>query len=230
MMKWKDQFTILTLDNDINDDEIRISPRTFRKAKLELYEYIWLRCRKVKRPFMPVIDTSIPYKCVKISLAAQQHLSVDATAKVRFSQKPVSRAEMIFLCPCGPDQNSDGNILHDFINPFFRCGGRIAYTDQYMTIRSQGRTMNFTVLAIRPLEYGLVTSATHIILTKVNLPIHNSGAEESPAEYARQLQKDLDYVQSTNYAASIAMLSSKLQKLVNLLEWLDLPPMYEQFI
>ena len=65
---------------------------------------------------------------------------------------------------------------------------------------------------------------------KVSLPIHNSSAEESPAEYARQLQKDLDYVQSTNYATSIAMLSSKFQKLVNLLEWLDLPPMYERSI
>lgn len=78
---------------------------------------------------------------------------------------------------------------------------------------------------MKPLEYGYVTQRTNIILSGLR-PYRDLDMLESLSDYARELQKELDYLYPSNYASSIARISFQFGRFIDQLEALDLPPMY----
>lgn len=66
-----------------------MSAHTLEKMKLQADELSWLQYRGHERPFVPVIDESIPYRSVSISLAARQYLGMDTDKKARLIKKPI---------------------------------------------------------------------------------------------------------------------------------------------
>ncbi|PYH75158.1 uncharacterized protein BO88DRAFT_421459 [Aspergillus vadensis CBS 113365] len=202
-----------------------LSAHTLEKAKLQANDLAWLQYREHERPFVPVIDETIPYKTVSISLAARQYLCMDTDKKARLMRKPIPLADEIYLCPTGTTENLSGRLLHDFVNPYFTRCTRLINVHDHIFISSGACDIEFKVLSIKPLEYGFVTQKTNIVLSGLR-PYRDLDMLESLSDYARELQKELDYVYSSNYASSIARISFQFGRLIDQLEALDLPPMY----
>ncbi|GLA67346.1 hypothetical protein AtubIFM54640_010326, partial [Aspergillus tubingensis] len=134
-------------------------------------------------------------------------------------------ADEIYLCPTGTTENLSGRLLHDFVNPYFTRCTRLINVHDHIFISSGACDVEFKVLSIKPLEYGFVTQKTNIVLSGLR-PYRDLDMLESLSDYARELQKELDYVYSSNYASSIARISFQFGRLIEQLEALDLPPMY----
>ena len=95
--------------------------------------------------------------------------------------------------------------------------------NDFIKINSGSCIATFRVLDIGPLDYGLISPDTHISLAPS--AVTADCETNNVLDFAREIQKKVDYMNTWDYGSSLAELSDDVQKLVGLLE--VPPPLYD---
>lgn len=229
-----------------DDLVLSVSSKTIKARGLDGETFVWAHHRDIRRPFLLNQDDNICKDVVCISQTAVDNLAAASTdiinfiylsrghiPKVGLSRKWISvltlrQADFVTLYLVGDPDGLSGSLMSDYLHPYFSSGDcmRPMHVDDFITIHRGTYTATFAVLDIGPLHYGIITPDTYLSLIP---PLGKSILVEdvetnNPLHCAQELLTKIDYINSKDYASSIAQFVRCLQRLVYLLEP---PPVYE---
>ncbi|KAL2866177.1 uncharacterized protein BJX67DRAFT_382267 [Aspergillus lucknowensis] len=212
-------------DYDIDDMAVRISTRTARKLGLLQAQFVWVHYNKTRRPFFLRLGEGVEDNTVYMSFTAQSNLSAQAGGHVYLRSATLPTVDSITLYPLAGTATLEGNLVSDYVGPYFSRGIHPVHLNDFIAI---GSDLRFCVVAMERNEFGLVTPETQITLVRgfgQDAPDYNSIGDA--VECALELRRNIDYITPAWCAESLAEFARGFQRLVDLLQ---APPLYEKAI
>ncbi|KAB8212706.1 hypothetical protein BDV33DRAFT_210991 [Aspergillus novoparasiticus] len=225
--RWWNRRRIITVEEEgtVDDSALLVSGKTLRSLGLVVTSFVWLHHHSKKRPFALKQDENVGYGTIRISRTARDNLGAAIGDIVSLSGKNPTKVDSITLYPTGDTKELAGHLISEYIYPYFSHSVRPVHLDDFITIRSGPSEVTFCIIDIDLWEYGLVTGDTQIMLVNCAHNEVDYGRLQDPLECARELQRDIDYINSKDHGSCVAKVSRSIQRLVDLLE---APPVYEE--
>lgn len=132
----------------------------------------------------------------------------------------------VALYPLADTASSEGQLISDYIHPYFSNVIHPICMDDFVNIAPGIR--EFCVVGMEPKDFRIITPETQITLARrlSGRPL-DYGSINNVMDCAVELQRDVNYINPKWCAESLAEFTKGLQRLMELLQN---PPLYEKAI